>query len=130
MSTGVTRTDPNPTLVDQIWDSIVTPGVGPGIIAFVNASLLVLIAVVLYCAYNGYETEHMMVLLVLSVVMLAVFNWYVHICSIECIFELLMILRKCRFMSMVGDSKPEDAESESTDTNNRVQSKKADNKND
>lgn len=67
---------PSPTLLDAIWESIVTPGAGPGLIATINGALLVLLAVCAYFAASGVVPTHLAVLAALAVGLLVSFNWF------------------------------------------------------
>jgi hypothetical protein len=80
-STSESAVAPAPTLLEAIWQSIVTPGVGKGLAASINASLLTLIATLLgLLATSGYSI-HYVVLLVLSTGLLLSVNWYVRMAT-------------------------------------------------
>jgi hypothetical protein len=73
-----TAVAPSPTLLDSIWDSIVTPGAGPGLIASINGSLLLLMGVLAYLALTGeWPSEHLIVMLLLATGLLLSVNWCV-----------------------------------------------------
>ena len=69
-----TATAPAPTLLDSIWDSIATPGVGPGLAATLNGSLCALLLCLAYFSWNGMFDAHIAVLAALCVCLLVTFN--------------------------------------------------------
>ena len=80
MITENTSTAPAPTVLDMVWDSIVTPGAGPGLIAVTNAAILALILFIGIFSLLGYYSIHLLVLFLMSLGLLLSFNWYVREC--------------------------------------------------
>lgn len=67
---------PPRTWFDDVWDSIVTPGAGPGLVAALNASILALLLVVGgYTLSVGADT-HLLVMAALATGLLLSANWY------------------------------------------------------
>ena len=69
-----TRTEPAPTFFDTIWESIATPGAGPGLTYTLNASLCLLLLCLAYFSWRGLGDVHMAVLAALCVGLLVSFN--------------------------------------------------------
>lgn len=67
----------SPTLLDLIWESIITPGAGPGLIASTNASLLILFCTLIYLTVSGLYSIHLLILMVLCIGLLLSFNWFI-----------------------------------------------------
>jgi hypothetical protein len=63
------------TLLDTVWESIITPGAGPGLIATINGSLIALILITMIMMLLGLADIHLFVLLFLSLGLLASVNW-------------------------------------------------------
>ena len=80
-----TQTNPQPTLLDAIWDSIITPGASKGLIAATNAALIGVMIFVAIFSLMGYFDYHMVILFVLSVCLIITFNWYV-LCDYVCMW--------------------------------------------
>ena len=68
---------PAPTLIDSIIQSVLTPGAGPGLIATINGSLLVLVLVLLAMIVCGIGELHAAVLLCLALGLLGSFNYFI-----------------------------------------------------
>ena len=69
-----------PTLLDMLWNSIATPGAGPGLIAAVNGSLcMFLTALGYFSAVGDWEGVgfHMSVLCFLAIGLLLSFNMFI-----------------------------------------------------
>ena len=66
-----------PTLLDAVWESIVTPGAGPGLVAAVNISLATLLAALAYLWLGGLGSGHLAVLAALALGLAASFNWFI-----------------------------------------------------
>ena len=73
-----------PTLLDGVLQSIVTPGAGPGLVAAVNGSLLVMVAATAWIAWtldDGFARRELLPLLgvgaALAVGLLVAFNAFV-----------------------------------------------------
>ena len=69
-----TATRPAPTLLDAVWESITTPGAGPGLVATLNASLFALLLCLAYFWWRGLGDVHMAVLAALCLGLLVTFN--------------------------------------------------------
>jgi hypothetical protein len=82
MASAETAIAPEPTLLDSIWQSIITPGAGPGLVATINGSLLLLILIVLVLSVLGWFDMHLMVLMFLSIGLLLSLNWCVQRLSV------------------------------------------------
>ena len=68
---------PTPTLIDSIIQSVLTPGAGPGLVATINGSLLVLVLVLLAMIVCGIGEWHAAVLLCLAFGLLGSFNYFI-----------------------------------------------------
>jgi len=75
---------PPPTLLDGVLQSIVTPGAGPGLVAAVNGSLLLMVAATAWIAWtldDGFARRELLPLLgvgaALAVGLLVAFNAFV-----------------------------------------------------
>lgn len=64
-----------PTALEQVWDSIVTPGAGPGLLWTINIAGVSLILFALYCCSTYVYTIHLPVLAALCLCLLAGVNW-------------------------------------------------------
>lgn len=71
-----TAVTPAPSLLESIWHSIITPGVGPGLLASINAALLTLVATLAVAMLADFSI-HYVVLLVLGLGLLGSVNWCV-----------------------------------------------------
>ena len=75
-----------PTLLDMLWDSIATPGAGPGLIYSVNGSLSVFLAALAYFLAVG-EWEgvgiHLAILCFLALGLLVSFNVFVGMVGVK-----------------------------------------------
>jgi len=68
---------PARTLLDDVWDSIATPGAGPGLIASINASLFAVVALaVAHWLWAGFNI-HICVLAAIAVCLGGALNWYI-----------------------------------------------------
>jgi hypothetical protein len=74
---GAALVPPPKTVLDDILQSILTPGAGPGLVATINGSLLVLIVVLLCMLLFGFGEWHAVVLLFLATGLLASFNYFI-----------------------------------------------------
>ena len=70
---------PPPTFLDAVWDSIITPGASPGLVATINGALLVLLVVCFYFGASGVVPTHLAVLAALAAGLLVSFNWCVQL---------------------------------------------------
>lgn len=70
---------PPPTFLDAVWDSIITPGASPGLVATINGALLVLLVVCFYFGASGVVPTHLAVLAALAAGLLVSFNWCVRV---------------------------------------------------
>ena len=68
---------PPRTLLDDVLASVLTPGVGPGLVATINGALLVLVAVLLGLLGAGAADVHTAVLLTLALGLLGAVNFHV-----------------------------------------------------
>jgi hypothetical protein len=69
--------EPTRTVLDDVWDSIATPGAGPGLIASINAALFALVVVAVgHWLWAGFNV-HIAVLATLAVCLGGALNWYV-----------------------------------------------------
>jgi hypothetical protein len=75
-ATAETAIVPAPTLMEAIWNSIITPGVAPGLVSSINGTLLLLIATLLGMLLLGDFSVHYVVMLFLSTGLLLSVNWY------------------------------------------------------
>lgn len=75
MASDMTAVEPSKTVLDSIWDSVVTPGASSGLIATINAALIVQMLIFGYLLISGWYSIHIIVMIVLSFVMLILFNW-------------------------------------------------------
>lgn len=75
MASEGTAVQPERTFFDVIWDSIITPGAGPGLIATINGSLLVLMGTVVWYTMAKEFNIHLMVILFLALGLLLSLNW-------------------------------------------------------
>lgn len=76
MATAETATAPDATFLDSVLQSIITPGAGPGLIATINGSLILLILIVAVLSILGWFDLHLVILAALSVGLLLSINWY------------------------------------------------------
>jgi putative heme iron utilization protein len=75
MATDATALQPSATVLDSIWESIITPGASTGLIATVNAVLLLQLMIFGSLLVTGWYNIHIVVMMVLSAIMLGLFNW-------------------------------------------------------
>lgn len=68
---------PPRTLLDDILQSVLTPGAGPGLIATINGSLIVLVLVLIAMIICGIGELHAAILLVFAIGLLASFNYFI-----------------------------------------------------
>ena len=68
---------PPPTFLDAVWDSSITPGASPGLVATIHGALLVLLVVCFYFGASGVVPTHLAVLAALAAGLLVSFNWCV-----------------------------------------------------
>ena len=66
-----------PTLLDSVWESIVTPGASPMLIMTINVTLLALVACLGYFCTTYVYSPHLLALIALTVVMMVSFNIFV-----------------------------------------------------
>jgi hypothetical protein len=74
MATSATSTQPAPTYLDAVWESISTPGAGPGLVLALNGSLAALLLCLAYFWWRGLGSVHVAVLAALCVGLLVTFN--------------------------------------------------------
>ena len=68
-------TTTTPTALEHVWDSIVTPGAGPGLLWTINVAGVSLILFALYCCSTYVYTIHLPILAALCLCLLAGVNW-------------------------------------------------------
>ena len=74
---GAAFVQPQRSLLDDIFQSVITPGAGPGLIATINGSLLVLVLVLLGMIICGIGEIHAVVLLAFAIGLLLSFNYFI-----------------------------------------------------
>jgi hypothetical protein len=65
------------TLMDSIWQSIITPGASPTLIATINGVLLALLASLAYFCTTFVYSPHLVVMGALALLLLVAFNLFV-----------------------------------------------------
>jgi energy-converting hydrogenase Eha subunit E len=68
---------PQRTLLDNVWDSIVTPGASEGLVITVNASIAALLLSLGYFSYHGLYSSHLAVMAFLAIGLCLTFNVFV-----------------------------------------------------
>ena len=65
------------TLMDSIWESIITPGASPTLIATINGVLALLLCSLAYFCTTYVYSPHLVVMGVLALLLLVAFNLFV-----------------------------------------------------
>lgn len=65
------------TFLDDVIDSIMTPGASPGLVAAINGSLLLLVVTLIGLIATGTADVHTGVMLFLALGLLASVNWFI-----------------------------------------------------
>lgn len=74
---GGTAITPSRTVMDDVIDSIMTPGAGPGLVATINGALLLLVGILVFMIVKGTADIHTGVMLFLAMGLLASVNFFV-----------------------------------------------------
>ena len=65
------------TLMDSIWESIITPGASPTLIATINGTLALLLCALAYFCTTYVYSPHLVVMGALALALLVAFNLFV-----------------------------------------------------
>mmetsp|Transcript_13675 Transcript_13675/g.23451 ORF Transcript_13675/g.23451 Transcript_13675/m.23451 type:complete len:111 (+) Transcript_13675:16-348(+) len=64
------------SLVEDVFDAILTPGVGPGVLRFLNKVFIFLFASIAFMWFAGVQSVHVYILLFLSTCLFVLINWF------------------------------------------------------